>query len=370
MNNKERNSLQKEIVDSIPSGKSGRLLLSPRVGKSKIAISVIKRDQPQSILWVTPSTELAEKDIPEEFVKWRAKSYLNKLETVTWMSLHKCEGHYDLIILDEEQMITKRNSQNFFNGKLKYNVLLSMTGTPSRDWDKKVLYNGLCIYPICDLSINKAVNLGLLSNYQINVVNISMSQNNMVMAGSKSNRFEQSEIKNYTYLDKMVYEDGTSFFRVMARKRAIENSPSKYQALKNLYNSLEGRVLCFSPTIKIAEKLDECTYHSKTSNEDLQKFYDGKIDKISMVNSGGLGFTYKNIDHLIIAQSTKDQNGNTTQKICRTLLKQKDYKATVWILCLLGTRDEDWIASCLKRFDQTKIKHFYYDNDNKWISPS
>lgn len=69
MRNVEKNKIQKEIVEQIGVNPHGLLLLSPRIGKTKIGIDVIKKQKPKSILWITPSTKLRDKDIPEEFIQ-------------------------------------------------------------------------------------------------------------------------------------------------------------------------------------------------------------------------------------------------------------------------------------------------------------
>ena len=46
MTNKEKSRIQKEIVDSLEPKPHGRLLLAPRVGKSKLAIDIIKKNKP------------------------------------------------------------------------------------------------------------------------------------------------------------------------------------------------------------------------------------------------------------------------------------------------------------------------------------
>ena len=101
MTNKEKSEIQKKIVDSLDLKPHGRLLLAPRVGKSKLIIDIIKKNNPKSILWVTPSAQLADKDIPEEFITWKAKKFVSRLTTVTWMSLNKIKGHYEMIVLDK-----------------------------------------------------------------------------------------------------------------------------------------------------------------------------------------------------------------------------------------------------------------------------
>lgn len=44
---------------------------------------------------------------------------------------------------------------------------------------------------------------------------------------------------------------------------------------------------------------------------------------------------------------------------------QKGYKATIWIICLLGTQDEKWVKSALQNFDSTKIEYIHYKNLEK-----
>lgn len=373
MTNKEKNRIQKEILDQLDYKPHGRLLLAPRVGKTKLIIDLIKRDKPESILWVTPSAKLAEQDIPDEFIKWKAKRYLKKLTTVTWMSLHNMTGKYDMIVLDEEQFITDRNSNNLRTDDLQYNYIIAMTGTATKHDDKLWLYQRLNLKVLIDLSINDAVDIGLLSNYTINVVNVEMTNKRVIEAGNKNKRFMTSEIANYNYLtetlNKAILQNRKDIkFRILNRMRAVKNSPSKLEAAKLLINKLKGRKLIFSASIKQAEELCSNRYHSKTDNKDLKLFLNGNIDCISMVNAGGTGFTYKNIDHLIITQVDSDKNGLTSQKISRSLLQQKDYHATIWILNLVGTQDTKWVNSTLQNFDMSKVNYLTIDEVNKVLN--
>ena len=127
-------------------------------------------------------------------------------------------------------------------------------------------------------------------------------------------------------------------------------------------NQLQGRKLVFASTIKQAEELSKFTYHSKTDNTDLLRFKNGLIDELVLVNSGGTGHTYRAIDHLILVQSDSDKNGLTSQKISRTLLEQKDYIATIWVISLIGTQDEKWVESTLQNFDKSKIEFLRFKN--------
>ena len=366
MNNKEKTKLQKEILDTLEPNCHGRAILAPRVGKTKLVIDLIKRDKPNSILWVTPSAKLADEDIPKEFETWKAKRFIKKLTTTTWMSLNKIVGEYDLIVLDEEQFATENNLQNLLSGDLSGNIF-SMTGTETKHEDKLKLYQRLNLEVLYRLDINSAVDVGVLSNYTIKVVEVDMGTTKTVKAGTKDNPFMTSELANYEYLSKVAKQaiiqgrkDAT--FRILNRMRAIKNSPSKFEAAKYLVDNLEGRKLIFSASIKQAEALCNNTYHSKTDGEDLRAFQNGDIDEIAMVNAGGTGFTYKVIDHLILVQSDSDKNGLTSQKLARTLLAQKDYEATIWIVCLIHTQDEKWVESALKNFDKTKVEYIRFKN--------
>lgn len=46
----------------------------------------------------------------------------------------------------------------------------------------------------------------------------------------------------------------------------------------------------------------------------------------------------------------------------RTLLQQKNYKATIWIISLIGTQDEKWVRSAIDNFDESKIEYVRFKN--------
>lgn len=366
MTNKEKSQLQKEVVNSLSPGESGRFILAPRVGKTKLIIDLIKRDKIKGkILWVTPTTKLATEDIPAEFVKWRAKTYLKQLFTTTWKGLVNMQGDYALIVFDEEQFMTEGNSVPLFNGKLTGKVIVSMTGTESKSKEKKELYKKLKLDVAYRISINKAVDIGLLSNYEIKVVMVEMDENKNIevkykdKVTKKEKSFMTSELKQYEYLSRKLDRKKTKF-DVMLRRRLIGNSPSKVGAAKYIVNSLEGRKLIFAMDTKQAEELCDYVYHGKSDDKDLKKFINGEINKIAMVNKGGTGYTYTAIDYLVMTQIDSDNNGLTSQKIARTLLEQGDYKACIWILCLKDTRDVTWLNSTLQNFDKDKVTYIEF----------
>lgn len=357
-----QDKIQKEILESLPSHPHGRLLLSPRIGKSKLIIELIKRDKPISILWVTPSTELAQTDIPNEFDKWRAKKYKERLTTVTYASLNKVSGRYELIVLDEDQCVTENNLKPLLDGSIVYRNIIGMTGTDTTHMEKKQLYDALNLPILYEYTIDEAVSSEILSDYNIYVIDVQMDTNrNIPIKTKKGTTFFTSELSNYDYCNRAVERvklyGGNMKVAALKRMRAIHNSPSKEAVAKWLSVHLEGRTLVFAPTINQIERITPYVYHSKTNDESYQRFQNEEIDVLGLVQSGGMGYTFKNLQNIIMMQTDSDGTGKSTQKICRVLLREKDKTANIFILRLMQTKDVDWVDSTLTSFDETKINY-------------
>jgi hypothetical protein len=361
-----RDELKEYLLNNLPKNPHGRLLLSPRSGKTAIVIDLIKRDEPKKVLWVSPSRKLIDEGIPLEFEKWDAKNFLNRVSFCTFASLHKAVGYYDLIVLDEEQHLTDHNTQNLFNRLLRYEYIISMTGVATKNSDKKDLYERLDLKILYNLPLKKVVK-NMVSDYTLNIVRTYMSEKKNTLAKGRYGEYMTSEIQKYSYLNsaaEAAIENRSKDmkFKILARMRAIYDSVSKEEALVELLKKLKGqRNMIFCSSIAQAERLGNgLTFHSKTNIVQLEKFLKEEIKEIFLVNSGGTGFTYKNIDNLIIVQANSDSNGLTTQKIARSLLLQKDYIANIWVLVLQNTKDEDWVKEVIKNFNTEKIEHYEY----------
>ena len=95
-----RSKIQSEATQAIINNNyQGVVNVSMRVGKTKIVIDSLKKCPHKKILWATTSTKLRDVDIPNEFIKWKAKTIFKKVDIVCWQSLHKQHKKYDLIIL-------------------------------------------------------------------------------------------------------------------------------------------------------------------------------------------------------------------------------------------------------------------------------
>lgn len=360
--------IQQEIVDSLPTPSHGILKLAPRVGKTKIGIDIIKKEKPKRILWVTPNAKLRDIDIPAEFIQWKAKTYLIKTDIICYASLAGHKGKYDKVYLDEYQDLTESNSAPLFNGNITYNSILAFSGTHPKHVEKLELYRRLKLNVLHEINIDEAVDKGLIAPYKIEVVECVLDQKDKyIKAGSKDKPFYQTEQSQYDYLSKMIRikmfsgQPVPKFF-YLNRMRFIYNLKSKSEFAKKFISGLKGRSLIFTGSIAQAEELCKYTYHSKKDDSDYVKFRDGKIDKLAMVNAGGVGHTYRNVDNLIIVQVNSDKKGDATQKIARSLVLQAGYIANIYILCVRGTVDEDWKDRVLEGFNPDNVKHVSYKN--------
>lgn len=364
-----REEAYKECMEILKNITNGILLLSPRIGKSKIAIGYIKKHDFKKILWVTPDRKLRDNDIPLEFSKWKAKKYLKRTNIICYSSLKNITENYDLIILDEIQYITKNNIHNILHGIVNYKSIIGLTGTLPEHEEKLDIIKKLKMPILKKITIDEAVSKNMVADYKIKVVEIPLdSKSKNIVAGSKKKPFKTTEYSNYNYLcnnvRKASYSNNPNLIKwnILKRLRFIYESPSKFEVSKKLLNFLDGRKLIFMGSIESAEKISKHTFHSKTKSDSMNKFLNQEIDTLACVNSGGVGYTYEKVDHFIISQSDSNKSGNFIQKLTRSILIQKDYIGSIWVLCLMGTQDEIWVENALKTLDQSKIEYINVKN--------
>lgn len=364
----EKSRVQKDIVDSLPTPCHGLLNLAPRVGKTKIAIDIIKKEKPERILWVTPSTKLRDIDIPEEFKTWKALNYLKRTDIICYASLAEHEGNYRTIILDEYQDITENNVEPLLNGKITYSNIIGLSGTHPKHKEKQEIYDKLDLKILISISIDEAVELGLIAPYKITVIECRLDpRTKNVAGGSKKKPFMTTEEKHYTYLTRIINakrfsnQEVPKFF-YLNRMRFIYDLKSKNEFARKFMNKLEGRTVVFTGGIAQAEALCQYTYHSKTDDTHLNMFHNGEIDELAMVNSGGVGHTFRNVDNFIIVQVNSDLKGDATQKISRSLVLQEDYVANIYILCVINTVDEQWKDKVIGQLNRDRVEHVSWNN--------
>lgn len=341
----------------------GLLNLAPRVGKTKIAIDYLKNHpEYKKILWVAPSVEMRDTDVPNEFNKWKAKTIFKKVNVIHWSSLNKenCSD-YDCIILDEYHLITPNNSVSL-TGKI-----LGLSGTHPVEEDKLEILKQLGLKVIYKLSIDEAVKYGIVAPYEINIIEYYLDDVKKVIdAGNATKQFKTTEYKHYQYLSNKINRIMYSGKKVPAflyinRQRALHTYQSRMNVAREILKQVSGRTLIFTYQINQAEELCKHTYHSQTDDTHYVNFQKEKLDRLALVNMASIGTTFHNMDNCVIV-GTNSKAKNFEQKFCRILIPRDNYVAKVYIICALGTQDEAWVSTAVANLNPNNINYINFKN--------
>ena len=134
---------------------------------------------------------------------------------------------------------------------------------------------------------------------------------------------------------------------------------TKEEYMKGLLKNIGEKCIIFANTHKQADRVCDHSYHSgnSKSDENLQLFSDGRIDKLSCVLQLSEGVSIPGLKQGVIMHAYGNER-KTSQRIGRLLRLNPDQTATCHILCYKDTVDEKWVRSALNGFDSTKIKFF------------
>ncbi len=148
------------------------------------------------------------------------------------------------------------------------------------------------------------------------------------------------------------------------RMKAMMDYPTKENYAKGIIKNIGSKCIVFANTQAQADRMCQHSYHSKnTASEDnLQLFSDGRIDKLSCVLQLSEGVTIPNLRQGIIMHAYGNER-KSAQRIGRLLRLNPTETATCHILCYKNTQDVKWVNSALSSFDETKVK--YYNPLNK-----
>ena len=263
----------------------------------------------------------------------------------------------------EYQDITKSNSEPFFNGQIKFKTIIGLSGTHPKQQEKLDLYDRLKLKTLTQMSIDEAVENGLVAPYNIKVIELKLdNKKKNIKAGGKSTSFMQTEDARYMYLTRLINakifarQEVPKFF-YLNRMRFLYNLESKHKFIKNFISKLEGRTLVFTGSIAQAEDICKYSFHSGKDDTDLIKFKEGKINELACVNSGGVGHTFKDVQNVVIAQVNSNGKGDSTQKIARGLVLQEGHVANIYLFYVANTVDQNWVEKVLQDFDSNKVEY-------------
>jgi ERCC4-related helicase len=138
------------------------------------------------------------------------------------------------------------------------------------------------------------------------------------------------------------------------RARLIYSSVDKISKAKAIIAS-KKRVLVFTALTDVANELTRKTYHSKTKDKDnLQKFKDGEINKLTAVSQIDMGVTVKKLKHIVIHQLASKEE-RAVQRILRAMNLEGSRVAEIDILYVTNTVDTIWVDKALAWCPKEKL---------------
>ena len=368
--NQNKDILQSKCKELWYKTEKGTLALATGTGKSKIAVDIIHENPSYgTIVLVVPTEKLRDENWHEEFKKWKCDKDYYRIERICYASMAKTiiEEDVDLLILDECHNITENNSVFFNNNKVKR--ILGLTATPPEDEVKKELF--LKFFPVIyTYTLDEGVKDSIVAPYEIIVVETRLDDSEKyVKAGTKEKPFLTTEYKHYNFLSqqilKLQYAHKAEIvkWKILERMRFIYNLKSKTDIARKIINEIikDDRALIFCGSIAQAEELCKHTFHSKTSDKDLKKFINGKINHLSSIKCLNEGINMPNLNSCLIVQLNSKEK-DAIQRIGRLLRLRDGHLAKIYILSVINTVDENWTKKALKQFDSANITYVNYKN--------
>jgi len=353
-----RDQRQQEFANIwVNSGKHGILNLCPRFGKIYTTINIIERLNPKSILIAYPDNKIKQ-SWKDDFEKRGFDD--SGVTYTTHLSLKKyTENLYDLVVIDEIHLLSEAQIEAA-RELLEINLnVLGLTGTMTT-WTERTLEEELDLSVVATYSIEKAIEEGVIVDYEITVVHVPLDNKRKNNYKGKM-RTEKAQFEAYGYVINSLEAQGraTMFLR-LARMRIIQNSVAKMEKTRELLKKhKDERVLVFCGVTKIADQLGVPSYHSKKEEKQIfDDFVTGKGNHLAVVKIGNTGVTYKPLNRVII--NYFDSNAeNLAQKINRCMAMEynnPEKKAQIYIVCSTEDVEAKWLKKALEFFDKDKIK--------------
>lgn len=360
------------------------LELPTSYGKSKIALEILGKrvTVDKKILIVIPRLVLIN-NWKDEFKKWGYEEYLPSVTFVTYVSLPKKIGEWDLVIFDECHHLSERCQEclQYFN--IHNSILLSATVKRELKRMLPYLFSGLGVYKV---KIKEATEEGVLPDPRVYLIPLSLdnTQPNCTIVKNKSkgnplvipysDRWKYAKVKNRTIIIQCTqlqyYNDMTKLiewykkrtYREMFRNLFLQKSgirlkwlsDQKTSFVKLLLEKLSNeRTLTFCNGIPHTEELG--TYCINSNNKESQVilglFNTGKINHITACNMLDEGMNLYDCRVGIYATLNSSER-MITQKLGR-LLRHDD--PVIIIPYYKGTRDEEIVKKMCEDYNESLI---------------
>ena len=340
------------------TGEYGILYLCPRFGKIRTSINILKEfPKDASVLIAYPDNKIRQSWLDD----FEALGYENdNISFTTHLSLKKYVNKlFDIIIIDEIHLLSEAQidvCQELLTDNKK---VVGLTGTLAKE-TKNVLSDYLAMRVVAEYPLEKAIEEGIIVDYEITVVTTPLDTIVKQNYGGKE-RTEKQQFDNYTWvINKMQSEYRDTMFLRLARMRLIQSSLAKTNLTKKLISKHQDeRILIFCGVTKVADSLGIPSYHSKSSEKQMfEDFAEGKGNHMAVVKIGNTGVTYKPLNRVVINYFDSNSE-NLAQKIQRCTAMEynnPEKNAQIYIISSNEQVELKWLQKALEFFDRNKIK--------------
>lgn len=354
-------------------------------GKTKVALDLMQMRFPTieytidtKILVVIPRLVLID-NWKDEFKKWGYERYLRYVEFVTYVSLPKKAGSWDMVIFDEVHHLSARCREALESFTIRSSVMLSATVGRDMKKELKVLFPDLYVYKV---STKQAIQEEILPDPRVYLIPLTLDNihPNYEIIKNKSQKvelvipyaqkFNYAKVKNRRivirctqrqyyddmsamiawYKNKMFNEVFKNLFLRKSGDRLKWLSEQKSSFVRQLLDQLDGqRTLTFCNGIPQTEELGKYCINSKNkaSEENLHKFNEGEVDHITACNMLDEGMNLVNCRVGVYAVLNSSER-MIKQKLGR-LLRHSD--PVIIIPYFKGTRDEEIVGKMLEDYN-------------------
>ena len=352
----KRNQIQQNALIEVIKYKRCSAVMSMGAGKTKLGLMHMQyylHDQ-SKFLVVAPKRSIFQSWI-DDCKKFECEELLEHITFTTYLSLSKNKIDYDCVYLDEMHSLLDSHLEwlESYIGRI-----LGLTGTPPKRGAKASIVFNYCPVKFT-YTVDTAIDDKILNDYEIHVHTIPLDSRSNIKKESKNGTWYTSEYKLYSYWNNKLQNASSDkelkFLRIM-RMKTLMSLPSKENYTLKLMNKTNNKCIIFANTKEQADKLCKFSYYSgnKQSEENLQKFKEGSIDRLSCVLQLSEGINIPNLKEGIILHSYSNER-KSNQRIGRLLRLNPDEKSIVHVLCYSNTIDETWVKEALSDLDQNKI---------------
>ena len=359
-----KDDVQQEALDIANSNRRCGLGISMGVGKTRIGLQhMVKNYNPMVTYLVVAPKKSIFKSWDDEMVKTSMEGMGKHITYTTYLSINKHNPNdYDIVYLDECHSLLDNHEE--FLGQFKGKIL-GLTGTPPKrkGTEKYRMVSKYCPMKY-EFSVDQASDTKILNQYKIIIHHLRLSSGKSLEKNNKKtgSKWYTSEVDDYNYSTNRLEQADTmqkkKFFGIL-RMKSMMNYPTKEHYAKGMLKHMGQKCIVFANTQKQADLMCKHSYHSKnkSSEENLELFSDGRIDKLSCVLQLSEGVSIPGLKQGIIMHAYGNER-KTAQRIGRLLRLNPSETATCHVLCYKDTVDEKWVTSALSGFDQSKIEFY------------